>query len=102
MSLLLLLCLFLPGLTTGCTTNGMVSHVQTIRVGMGGNQLGSHTAHQYYILFGLYRLNEVNVQSTVADFTSYDVTTGYSYFDWIVSLVMLPFTVSRSTVKIDY
>ena len=87
---------------SSCATNGMVSHVHQVRVGMGGNGIGTAEMHQYYLFFGLARLNEPNIQRVAADFTSYDITIGCSYWDWFWSTVLLPFTVTRQTVKIDY
>lgn len=87
---------------SSCTTNGMVSHVHQVRVGMGGNGLGTAEMHQYYLFFGLARLNEPNIQRVAATYTSYDITIGCTYWDWFWSTLLLPFTVSRQTVKIDY
>ena len=87
---------------SSCTTNGMVSHVHQIRVGMGGNDLGTHEMHQYYIFFGLVRMNDTNIQRVVADVTGYEITVGCTYWDWFWSTLLFPLTVSRQTVKVDY
>lgn len=86
----------------GCSTHGMVTNVQQFRIGMGGNELGNQVMHQYYVFFGLWRLNEVDIQQVAADYTSYDVTTGCSWTDWLMSLFLLPLTVTRSSVRVDY
>ena len=96
-----MLVLWTPALPS-CTTNGMFSHVQQVRVGMGGNDIGTEVLHQYYFFFGLIRMNDTNIQRVVADFTSYDITTGCTYWDWFWSTLLLPLTVSRHTIKIDY
>ena len=85
-----------------CTTNGMASNVHQLRIGMGGNDIGSEAMHQYYLFFGLIRLNEVDVQRVVSDYTSYDVITGSTYGDWFWSTLLLPLTISRQTVKVDW
>ncbi|MHC4078480.1 MAG: hypothetical protein ACYST0_08605 [Planctomycetota bacterium] len=87
---------------SSCTTNGMFSHVHQVRVGMGGNDIGTAEMHQYYLFFGLWRLNDINIQRVVADYTGYDITTGYTCGDWFWSTVLLPLTISRQTVKVDY
>jgi hypothetical protein len=87
---------------SSCTTNGMVSHVHQFRMGMGGNGVGTTEMRQYYLFFGLFRLNEPNVQRVAAAYTSYDITIGCTYWDWFWSTVLLPFTITRQTVKIDY
>lgn len=95
------LLLAMPGLTS-CTTNGMVSHVHQVRVGMGGNNIGTEEMQQYYVFFGLVRLNTPNIQRVAAKYTSFDITIGCTYLDWFWSMLLLPFTVSRQTVKINY
>ncbi len=90
-----------PALSS-CTTNGMLSHVHQLGVGMGGNDIGTTELHQYYLFFGLMRLNHTNIQWVVANYTGYDITTGYTYGDWFWSTLLLPLTISRQTVKVDY
>ncbi|MCA8957850.1 MAG: hypothetical protein KDC87_17370 [Planctomycetes bacterium] len=85
-------------------------HATTFRVGMGNNGIGQQTTHQYYLLFGLVRLNEVNIQRMVPDYTSYDVEVGFSYRDgfaatlgdFFVSLLFLPLTVTRQVVTVRW
>lgn len=96
-----ILLLVSPALSS-CTTNGMVSHIHQFRVGMGGNNLGSEVTHQYYLFFGLFRLNEPNIQRVAATYSGFDVTIGCTYLDWFWSTILLPFTVTRQTVKLDY
>ena len=65
---------------------------------------------QYYLFFGLIRLNEVDIQRVVGEYTSYDVEVGFSYRDgfWqsigdaMVSMLFLPLTVTRQTVTVKY
>lgn len=87
---------------SSCTTNGMLSHVHQVRVGMGGNDIGTTEVHQYYVFFGLARLNTPNIQRVAATYTGFDITIGCTYWDWFWSILLLPLTVSRQTVKIDY
>lgn len=87
---------------SSCTTNGMVSHIHQVRVNMGGNGIGTDELHQYYLFFGLFRLNEPNIQRVVSTYTSYDITIGCTYWDWFWSTLLLPLTVTRQTVKVDY
>lgn len=80
------------------------------RIGMGGNGIGQQTMHQYYLFFGLFQLNEVDVQRVVGDYMSYDVEVGFSYRDGFlatlgdvfVSVLLLPLTVTRQTVTVKY
>lgn len=101
---LLLLLFVLPGLSS--------CHVSKFRVGMGSNGIQQETMQQYYLFFGLIPLNEVDIQRVVGDLNSYDVEVGFSYHDgvwtwaslgdFMVSLVMLPFTVTRQAVTVKY
>ena len=86
-------------------------HATTIRVGMGANGIGQETMHQYYLFFGLIRLNEVDIQRVVGDYTSYDVEVGFAYRDgfWasiadflFSSSFLLPLTVTRQAVTVKY
>jgi hypothetical protein len=85
-------------------------HAMTHRVGMGGNGIGQETMQQYYLFFGLMRLNEVDIQRVVGDYTSYDIEVGFAYRDgfWasmgdlFVSTLFLPLTVTRQAVTVKY
>ncbi len=88
---------------TGC-------HVTTHRVGMGSNQISEKSMQQYYLFFGLVRLNEVDIQQVVGDYTSYDIEVGFcnrggfwqTAGDLAVSAAFLPLTVTRQTVTVKY
>ena len=72
----------------------------------------AETMHQYYIFFGLIRLNEVDIQRVVGDYTSYDVDIGFAYRDgfwtwdslgdFMISMLFLPLTVTRQAVTVKY
>ena len=102
-ALLLLAVLSLVPALGGC-------HTMSIRVGSGSNNIGQVTMHQYYMFFGLMRLNEVDIQRYVADYTTYDVEFGFSnrdgFFatlgDLFVSSLFLPLTVTRQTVTVKW
>ncbi len=77
---------------------------------MGSNGIDQQTMQQYYLFFGLVRLNEVDIQRVVGDVTSYDVEIGFSYRDgfwasigdFLVSTLFLPLTVTRQAVTVKY
>lgn len=99
---LMMLLLALPTMTS--------CHVTTLRVGMGNNGIKQESMHQYYLFFGLVRLNDIDIQRVVGDYTSYDVEAGFSYRDgfwesigdFMVSMLFLPLTVTRQTVTVKY
>lgn len=55
---------------------------------------------QYYLLFGLVRVNEVNVQRLASELTSYEVDTEYSFVDLLLSPLLLPLTATSRTVTV--
>jgi len=71
------------------------------RIGSGAAGLGSTSARQYYILFGLFRLNEVDTQRFTEDAVSYDIYTELAFSDVLLSLVLLPFTVNTRSVTVE-
>lgn len=79
--------------------NGCAFHHH--RVGSGAVGVGSTSARQYYILFGLFRLNEVDSQRFTKDAVSYDIYTEVAFTDVLLSLVLLPFTVQTRSVTVE-
>lgn len=69
-------------------------------VGLGPNAIGTESARQFYILFGLLRLNEVDSQRMTHDLRSYRVTTSFSLVDFLLTPILLPLlgTTSRTVV----
>ena len=98
----MMLLLALPTLTS--------CHVTTVRYGMGSNGINQQSMQQYYLFFGLIRLNEVDIQRVVGNLNSYDVEIGFSYRDgfwesigdFMVSALFFPLTVTRQTVTVKY
>ena len=70
------------------------------RVGGGATGVGEDSTRQYYIFFGLLQLNEVNVQRMAGDLSSYDIRTKFSLTDFVLSPVLLLFTVTTRTVTV--
>ena len=89
---------------------GACRNAHSFRVGMGGNEIGQETMHQYYLFFGLIRLNDVDIQRVVGDLTSYDVEMGFAYrdgfvatmSDFFISSLFLPLTVTRQAITVKY
>lgn len=87
-ALLLSLTLFLPG----CL-------VHEHQVGHGSSNIDQATMRQYYLFFGLVRLNEVNVQRELADKTSYVIDSGFRFWDFVLAPFLAPFTITTRTVR---
>jgi len=75
-------------------------YVNTHRIGTGPTGLGEESARQYYILFGLLQLNDVNVQRMAGDLTGYEITTKRSFTDYLLFPVLGWFTITSRTVTV--
>ena len=76
-----------------------VSH--THRIGLGPTGLGSESARQYYLFFGLVAINDVDVQRLAGDLSSYEIDSRFSFVDFLLTPLMLPFTVTSRTVTVS-
>lgn len=71
------------------------------RVGLGpvdNHVLAERT--QVYMLFGLVRLNNVDTSRITTDLTSYEIETSYSFWDILLSPILLPLTVTTRSVTV--
>lgn len=89
----------LPALAfTALSAAGCVSHQHT--VGLGATGTGEQIARQYYFLFGLVQVNEVDTQRMAPDLTSYSIETKYGLLDLVLSPLLLPLTLTTRTVTV--
>lgn len=91
--LLVLVVLFAALPVGGC-------HVHQHRVGGGPVGAGEDSMRQYYLLFGLVSLNEVDSQRMTRDLTSYEITTEFGWTDVLLLPLLLPLTVTTRTVTV--
>ena len=77
---------------------GCVSHNHNI--GLGATGTGKVSARQYYILFGLIAVNDVDSQRLATDLTSYSIETGFGIVDLLWSPFLLPLTMTSRTVVV--
>jgi hypothetical protein len=80
---------------TGCMTH---EH----RVGAGPAGVGRAEHRQYYLFFGLMRLNEVDAQRELLGRPSFAVTTCFGFSDFILSGLLWPLTVCTRSVTVDW
>ncbi len=80
-------------LATGC-----VSHHHS--VGLGATGTGVQSARQFYVLFGLARVNEVDPQRLAGALTSYSIETSFSFVDLLLAPLLLPLTATSRTVVV--
>ena len=89
---------FLVLATALLPTVGCVSHQHT--VGLGATGTGQASQRQYYFLFGLVQVNEVDTQRLAPDLTSYTIDTRFGLVDLVLSPLLLPFTLTTRTVTV--
>lgn len=77
---------------------GCVSHQHT--VGLGATGTGEVQQRQYYALFGLVQVNEVDTQRLAGDLTSYTVDTRFGFIDLLLAPFLLPLTASSRTITV--
>lgn len=80
---------------TGCMTH---EH----RVGAGPAGVGQSSHRQYYLFFGLMRLNEVDAQRELLGKPSFAVTTYFGFSDFVLSGLLAPLTVCTRSVTVDW
>lgn len=83
---------------TALLGSACVSHQHT--VGLGPTGTGMTQQRQYYALFGLWQINEVDSQRLAADLTSYSVDSRFSFVDLLLQPLLLPFTLTSRTVTV--
>ncbi len=75
---------------------GCATHIHTIGKGAQGNQVVE--ARQWYILFGLAPLNEVDTNQMAGDAVDYEIKTEQSALDIIFNMFTSAITVYSRTV----
>ncbi len=75
-----------------------MSHQHT--VGLGATGTGQASQRQYYALFGLFQVNEVDTQRLAADLTSYTVDTRFGFVDLLLAPFLLPLTGTSRIVTV--
>lgn len=78
---------------------GCAAHRHT--VGLGATGTGEASVRQWYLLFGLAPVNEIDTQRLAPDLTSYTVETRQSFVDLLLLPLLLPFTVVTRTVTVQ-
>ncbi|MBK8980546.1 MAG: hypothetical protein IPM29_31980 [Planctomycetes bacterium] len=93
------LAVVLGTLACGAALSACSIHEHT--VGLGPTGVGTETARQYFFLFGLFRLNEVDTESLAEESTSYRIRTESAFTDFLLAPLLLPLTVTTRTVTVE-
>ena len=70
-------------------------------VGLGPSGIGQESGRQFYLFFGLLRLNEVDSQRLTHDLRGYRITSEFAFTDLILAPLFLPLTVTTRTVTVE-
>jgi hypothetical protein len=70
-------------------------------VGEGGQSAAMLQKRQWYILWGLVPLNEVNSKEMAAGASNYTITSQYTVVDFIITAITSIVTVNCQTVKVQ-
>ncbi len=69
-------------------------------VGLGATGTGVATDRQYYLLFGLVDVYDIDTRRLAPELTSYTVETQFGWTDLLLAPLLLPLTVTTRTVVV--
>lgn len=67
----------------GLLGGGCVSHTHAVGLGPTGAEV--KVARQYYLLYGLFEINDVDTARMAGDMTSYSIETKFGFVDLLLS-----------------
>lgn len=74
------------------------THVHKVGDGAKGNNI--QTARQWYVLFGLVPLNDVNTNQMAAGANNYEIKTEQNFIDVLINVFTSYVTVSCRTIEV--
>ena len=77
---------------------GCSAHVHTVGKGAQGSDVTE--ARQWYIVWGLVPINDVDTNAMAGEATDYEITTLYTPIDIIIGVVAGSVTISSRTVSV--
>ena len=77
---------------------GCSAHVH--KVGKGAQGYDVTEARQWYIVWGLVPINDVDTNVMAGEATDYEITTSYTPVDFIIGVVAGSITISSRTVSV--
>ena len=77
---------------------GCAAHVH--KVGNGAQGTDTMEARQWYVLWGLVPINEVDTNTMAAGATDYEITTEHTGLDFIINVFTSAVTVNSRTVSV--
>ncbi|OQY26863.1 MAG: hypothetical protein B6244_12355 [Candidatus Cloacimonetes bacterium 4572_55] len=80
-------------------TAGCYTHIHKVGSGAQGNDV--QLERQWYVLFGLIPLNDVDTNAMAGDATNYEITTSSTFLDMVIGFFTGIVTVAPKTVKVQ-
>ena len=78
---------------------GCAAHVH--KVGNGAQGTDMMEARQWYVLWGLVPINDVDTNAMAGDATDYEITTQHTLVDVVISAVLGSITIDCRTVTVQ-
>ena len=78
---------------------GCSAHVHKVGKGAQGSDIME--ARQWYVLWGLVPINDVDTNVMAGGATDYEITTQYTVLDTIISIVLSEITINCRTVTVQ-
>jgi hypothetical protein len=88
-------------LTAAITLPMTSCFTMTHQMGSGGTEASSTSERQWFILFGLITLNDIESHDMAAGATDYTVTTEWTFLDVVINIFTWPVTVLSQNVTVD-
>ena len=79
---------------------GCASHTHTVGYGPGFDQ--TVVERQWYLLYGLVPINEIDTKAMAGGKSNYEITTEVTVADFIYQMLMSPATITCRTVWVRY
>ena len=89
-----LLCLAVLLFMVGCAAH-------THQVGAGAQGMQAIEARQWYVLWGLVPLNEVDTHAMASGATDYEITTAHTPLDFVIGAVIGVVSIHSRTVIVE-
>ena len=78
---------------------GCATHVH--KVGQGAQGVDITEARQWYVLWGLVPINDVNTNAIAGDATDYEITTQVTPIDFVINAVLGQVSINCRTVTVQ-
>ena len=78
---------------------GCAAHVHKVGEGAQGNDITM--ARQWYVLWGIVPINEVDTNAMAEEATDYEITTSVTPLDFVINAVLGQISINSRTVTVQ-